>query len=131
MSSSARAQRKENFALPSQRELEAMQTLEREREQRKAQQYQRDQARSQMELQNANILAQVLIQVPPVVETNKTLLANAREYLECYSAKVLNELKKGPEEQEVETEPPDDDGARQSEDYPKPAEELPTEATAI
>lgn len=110
LSAAARAQRKNNFETPTAEELREMQTLEAHREGRIAQRHQREQQRAQLELQNANILTQIIIQVPAVIDSNKALIESARDYMEIYSAKVLAEIKKDPEEKEADPDPPADLG---------------------
>lgn len=109
MSATARAQRKKNFEMPTATEIQEMQTLEREREQRVAARHQREMQRAQDELQKASIFSQIVIQVPSLIEINKPLIENARQYMEVYSAKALAEIKKDPDEKEADPEPPEED----------------------
>lgn len=109
MSAAAREARRKNFSMPSVTEIQEMQTLEREREQRIAQRHQREQQRAQGEMQNASIFSQVIIQVPSLIEINGPLIKNCREYLEIYSANALAQIKKDPDAREADPEPPDDE----------------------
>lgn len=109
MSQQARRERQNNFALPSATEIQEMQTLEREREQRVSMRHQREMQRAQDELQKASIFSQIVIQVPSLIEVNKPLIETAREYMEIYAAKATAEIKKDPEAKEADPDPPADD----------------------
>ena len=84
--------------MPTAEEIREMQKLESDRETRRAQRHMRERDRAQGELQCASIFGNLLMQLPVAVETNATLIANSREYLELYSAKCLDAIRKPAEE---------------------------------
>lgn len=114
MSAEARAQRKKNFDMPTATELQEMQKLEAERENRRAQRAMRAQTRDNIELQRAGICANIVIQLPSVIDANHALIEKARKYLEPYLDKAFAQLEEPPEV---------DDAASEAEPEPEPEPE--------
>jgi hypothetical protein len=107
MSAEARAARKKNFQMPTATELQEMQKLEAEREGRRAQRALRAQNRDGMELNRASICANLVIQLPAAIDSNKTLIDKARKFLEPYLDKAFTQLQEPPESDDKEEPEPE------------------------
>jgi hypothetical protein len=131
MSAEKRAERRANFTMPSKAEIDAMRTLEAEREQRRSQRYMREQQRAQTELQRAGICGNLILQLNPSVDSNAKLLGQTRHYLETYFDKVTPDLEAPPEPDDADTDQEVQEGLRSPSEEPGSEAEARVALTAV